>query len=104
MPSLYCERVGPGLLAEPLNAVTNVAFLFAAWAAWSLPRRRAQSVPADIWILIALSIVIGIGSALFHVFAEGWARILDELPILLFQLWYLWLYLRRIMAPTPAIA
>ena len=104
MPGLYCERVGPSLLAEPLNAVTNIAFLCAAWAAWSLARRRAQSVRADMWILIALSIVIGIGSALFHVFAAGWARILDEVPILLFQLWYLWLYLRRIIAQTPAIA
>jgi len=104
MPGLYCERVGPSLLAEPLNAVTNIAFLCAAWAAWSLARRRAQSVRADIWILIALSIVIGIGSALFHVFAAGWARILDEVPILLFQLWYLWLYVRRIMAQTRAIA
>ena len=104
MPGLYCERVGPSLLAEPLNAVTNIAFLCAAWAAWSLARRRAQSVRADIWILIALSIVIGIGSALFHVFAAGWARILDEVPILLFQLWYLWLYVRRIMAQTRGIA
>jgi hypothetical protein len=104
MPSLYCERVGPGLFAEPLNAVTNIAFLFAAWAAWSLARRRARSALADIWMLIALSIVIGIGSSLFHVFATAWARILDELPILLFQLLYLWLYMRRIMAQTPAIA
>ena len=26
----YCERLGPGLWAEPLNAVTNLAFLVAA--------------------------------------------------------------------------
>jgi hypothetical protein len=35
----YCERVGMGLLAEPLNAVSNVSFLLAAWAAWVLARR-----------------------------------------------------------------
>ena len=29
----YCERIGPGLLAELLNAVTNASFLIAAWAA-----------------------------------------------------------------------
>jgi len=29
----YCERLGPGLFAEPLNALTNVSFLLAAWAA-----------------------------------------------------------------------
>jgi hypothetical protein len=26
----YCERLGPGLWAEPLNAVTNLAFIVAA--------------------------------------------------------------------------
>ncbi len=26
---LYCERLGPGLWAEPLNAVTNLAFILA---------------------------------------------------------------------------
>jgi hypothetical protein len=33
---IYCERLGPGLLAEPLNAVTNGSFPIAAWAAMSL--------------------------------------------------------------------
>jgi hypothetical protein len=85
MPYLYCERAEPGLFAEPLNALTNVAFFVAAWAAWSLAR-RSRTAPADIGLLIALSIVIGIGSTLFHTFAAVWARVLDEVPILLFQL------------------
>ena len=97
MVDLYCERYGPDLLAEPINAVTNAAFFIAAWAAWSLAR-RSRALSSDLWALIALSIAIGAGSALFHVFATGWARILDEVPILLFQLWFLWLYTRRIMA------
>jgi hypothetical protein len=33
MMDVYCERVGPGLLAELLNAVSNTSFLLAAWAA-----------------------------------------------------------------------
>jgi hypothetical protein len=41
MTFLYSERTGPGLLAEPLNAVTNLAFFVAAWAAWRLARRRS---------------------------------------------------------------
>ena len=24
---IYCERTGPGLLAEPLNAVSNASFI-----------------------------------------------------------------------------
>jgi hypothetical protein len=96
MIDLYCERIGAGLLAEPINVITNVAFFIAAWAARSLARRR-NVVSTDVRVLIALSIMIGAGSGLFHAFATGWARILDEVPILLFQLWYLWLYTRRVM-------
>ena len=96
MIDLYCERIGAGLFAEPINALTNAAFFIAAWAAWSLAR-RSNNLSIAIWVLIALSIAIGTGSALFHTFATGWARILDEVPILLFQLWYLWLYARRIV-------
>jgi hypothetical protein len=96
MIDLYCERIGAGLLAEPVNVFTNVAFFIAAWAAWSLAR-RLNALSTDIRVLTALSIVIGAGSGLFHAFAAGWAKILDEVPILLFQLWYLWLYTRRIM-------
>lgn len=96
MIDLYCERIGAGLLAEPINALTNAAFFIAAWAAWSLAR-RSHRLSTAIWVLIALSIAIGTGSALFHTFASGWTRVLDEVPILLFQLCYLWLYARRIM-------
>ena len=96
MIDLYCERIGAGLLAEPINALTNAAFFIAAWAAWSLAR-RSHRLSTGIWVLFALSIAIGTGSALFHTFASGWARVLDEVPILLFQLCYLWLYARRIM-------
>ena len=30
----YCERTGPGYWSEPLNALSNAAFLVAAWASW----------------------------------------------------------------------
>jgi len=96
MIDLYCERIGAGLLAEPVNVVTNAVFFVAAWAAWSLAR-RSNALSTGIRALTALSIMIGVGSGLFHTFATGWTRILDEVPILLFQLWYLWLYTRRIM-------
>lgn len=93
---LYCERLTPGLWAEPLNALSNIAFFIAAWAIWRLAHRHSQ-IPVGIWILIGLAIAIGMGSTLFHTFATGWANLLDVLPILLFQLWYLWLYSRQII-------
>jgi hypothetical protein len=50
----YCERTGPGLLAETLNAITNASFLIAAWAAWLLARRLGRR-SVDIQILIWLA-------------------------------------------------
>jgi len=96
MIDLYCERAGPGLWAEPLNATTNLAFFVAAWAAWSLAR-RAHVLSTGTWVLLALVVTVGIGSSLFHTFATTWARVLDIVPILLFQLSYVWLYGRRVI-------
>ena len=41
---------------------------------------------------------IGAGSFVFHTVATTWARILDIVPILFFQLAFLWLYGRQIIA------
>jgi hypothetical protein len=104
MLDLYCERVGPGLWAEPLNALSNAAFFVAAWAAWRFARRRGALSPG-VWTLLALMVAVGIGSSLFHTFATAWARWLDVLTIALFQVSYLWLYMRRLTplgVPTAA--
>jgi len=36
MMDLYCERLGPGLWAEPINASSNLTFFIAVWAIWHL--------------------------------------------------------------------
>jgi hypothetical protein len=91
---LYCERLGRGLFAEPVNAATNAAFLLVGFLLY----RRALRGRLDLSIalLLALIFAIGIGSTLFHTFATPWARLLDELPILVFQLGFFWLYARRV--------
>jgi hypothetical protein len=93
---VYCERVGPGLLAEPLNAITNASFLLAAWAAWVLAR-RAGALSPGVRALVALAASVGVGSILWHTLATSWALILDIVPILLFIVWYIWLYTRDIL-------
>ena len=75
----YCERLGPGLRAEPLNAVTNLAFL--AGAFWLWPRMRGDGAARVLCVSLAL---IGIGSGLFHTVAERWAGLADVLPILVY--------------------
>jgi len=94
---LYCERINPGLWAEPINFGSNIAFFIAAWAIWQLADRQQVSNYPGILMLISLTGAIAIGSSLFHLFATQWAYWLDVIPILLFQLCYLWLYLRQII-------
>ena len=96
----YCERLGPGLWAEPINALTNLAFLIAAVAAWRLAARR-NALSADIVLLIVLIAAVGIGSGAFHTFATYWAMLMDVVPILLLQISYLWIYGRRIAGLKP---
>lgn len=91
----YCERLGPGLWAEPLNALSNAAFIIAAlWAARAAARRGVEPV---IWLLIALVFVIGLGSLAFHTFANQWSELADVLPITLFIYGYLAFALRRFL-------
>lgn len=96
MIDLYCERLAHGLWAEPINAVTNLSFMIAAIATWH-QASRLDSLSSGIRLLIVLMISIGLGSGIFHTFATPWARIMDIVPILLFQIAFLWIYGRKII-------
>jgi hypothetical protein len=91
---LYCERLAPGLIGEPLNTLSNLAFFAAAWLV-ARDARRLRAMRADIAVLAVLSVVVGIGSIVFHMLATTWAKWLDLLPIFVFQLAFLWIYARR---------
>lgn len=93
---IYCERLGPGFWAEPVNALTNLFFIAAAWLAW----RRAKSLNAvspGVKLLVGLLYAIGVGSFLFHTFAVGWAQMADVIPIMFFLFVYVWLYCREVV-------
>lgn len=93
---LYCERTGPGLLAEPVNAVTNLAFFLAALLALSARRRIGVPGPGD-WVLIGLTLTIGSGSLAFHTLANRASMLADVVPILLFQIAFLAQHSRRVL-------
>jgi hypothetical protein len=94
---LYCERMAHGLWAEPINAISNIAFLVAAGVCFAFLKRRGRSDP-PVLALIAIVTAIGLGSFLFHIFANGWSLIADIAPITLFIYFYLGLALRRFFA------
>jgi hypothetical protein len=94
---LYCERIGTGFWAEPVNAVTNAAFLLAAaivFVRWW--RGGARDWPA-LALIVAL-VAIGLGSFAFHTLATRGAVYLDVIPIVVFIYGYLLLALRRFLA------
>ncbi|KPF72908.1 hypothetical protein IP69_03475 [Bosea sp. AAP35] len=90
----YCERIGDHLWDEPWNAVTNGAFLIAAFAAFLL-WRRAGGRDRPALILIGLVFAIGIGSFLFHTMPQPWTLAADVVPIQLFAFSYFGLALAR---------
>lgn len=79
----YCERaLDPAFWAEPLNALSNLAFMFAAVMAYVDYRATspARGDPVIVFLIIWM-MVIGAGSFLFHTFATSWALLADVVPI-----------------------
>jgi hypothetical protein len=82
----YCERTDASFWSEPINAVTNAAFLIAAVVMFLRVRGRGLPIALS---LVAILAAIGVGSFLFHTVATPWAAMADTLPIALFILLYL---------------
>lgn len=97
---VYCERLGPGLWAEPLNALSNAGFF---WCAWMLHREAARTeanARQALHLLAALVALVGIGSLSFHTLATRWANWLDMGFIALFNVVFVALFL-RVVARWP---
>ena len=88
----YCERTDPSFWAEPVNAVSNLAFIIAALVVWAMLGGRRDPGAR---VLVGILLMIGAGSFLFHTYATGWASMLDVLPIVAFILVYIYLATTR---------
>lgn len=97
---LYCERVSADFWAEPANAWSNLAFPAAAlWAAIAARRRGAAS--AEYWALVVLAALVGLGSFLFHTFANVWSEFADTIPIWSFVAATVFVALGRVTGVRP---
>lgn len=102
---LYCERgTNPELLAEPINALSNFAFLLAGLiglqlALWRPPEERS----ADHFLLPVLVLFIGLGSLAFHLYADQGTALADVVPIAVFMLVYLGFALNRFLGVAPGV-
>ncbi len=99
----YCERgQDPGFWAEPVNALTNLGFILGGLIALVLLMRRPGEKKLFRYLLIANVFVIGVGSFLFHTYAEPWASSADVIPIGVFMLAYLG-YALNVYAGLPLL-
>jgi len=99
----YCERLGPGLFAEPLNATSNLAFLLAAWLAAAYLARHpggGHLVRALPWSLAE----VGLASSLYHTLRGPLTFVFDALSLLAFITLSVVLVLRWLRLSPAAIA
>ncbi len=87
--NIYCERLDPSFWSEPLNAISNAAFIIAAFICLRTARKSGRTDTLTMLLIVNL-FAIGVGSFLFHTMANRWSGLADTLPIVLFILVYLY--------------
>jgi hypothetical protein len=97
---LYCERIDPGFWAEPLNATSNIAFIIASFWAWHTAYKLGK-LDSTIKLLCIMAASVGIGSFLFHTYANLWSYFADVIPVWFFFALYVVVLIIRTPAKSP---
>lgn len=90
---IYCERLDTSFWAEPLNALTNISFIFASFMAIYIHRKNSLKNPIFLFLAFYVSL-IGVGSFLFHTFANTWSELADTIPIWTFVIFFVFFSIR----------
>jgi hypothetical protein len=83
-------------MAEPVNAVTNLAFLIAGYFGYRLLKNRiinSKELVVVPWMLM----LVGLGSFAHHTARSSITLVFDALPIYLFILYALFLTLKELL-------
>lgn len=78
-------------MAEPLNAISNLAFLYVAAAIYRYYKSNEDIALyriADVRVMTFLISLIGINSIIFHIYPTRATELMDTIPIVLFILTY----------------
>ena len=81
----YCGRFGPGVFGEPLNVLSNLAFISGSAFAWSVWRRDPSRSSWES-LLFLFAACIGVGSIIFHAEPTPSSLLVDLVPIQVFGL------------------
>jgi len=90
---VYCEQPVFDGLFEPLNTLTNLAFVIAGIMVFLKLRKGKMLDFKGKWFSLLL-VIIGFGSLAWHLARYDVTLIIDSLPIGIFILSYLYFYLR----------
>jgi len=91
----YCERLDPSFWAEPLNAISNIAFIVAG-VAILIKLKKIGLTSTWTRVLAWNATVVGIGSFIFHTLAVVWAKWADVLPIMVFMCLVFFYFLKKV--------
>tara|TARA_Y100001970_G_scaffold279469_1_gene386882 strand:- start:23 stop:673 length:651 start_codon:yes stop_codon:yes gene_type:complete len=95
---IYCERTGPEFWSEPVNALTNIAFILSSlFLSVYLIKKKSKKFDLVNWIFIFLIFLIGLGSWSFHTFANTVSLLSDIIPIGIFIVLYTWFTFQRLV-------
>jgi Ceramidase len=86
-----CERHAEGMLSEPLNTLSNLAFLTVAVAIYRYYKSNediALKRIYDVQVMTFLIFIIGINSIIFHTNPTPVTELMDTIPIVMFILIY----------------
>lgn len=102
---IYCERLEDvGFWVEPINALSNLFFVLAAIMVYQLIRKSEVSPKLPVYLLAIMLFIIGVGSFLWHTFAEPWAEAADVIPIMVYILLYILFFSRYVLHYTYFLA
>ncbi len=79
----YCEAPLYGAYFQPLNTISNLAFIIAT-ALFYVRLKKANGVDTRFQIFAVLLITFGVGSAAWHAFPNFWTWLLDVVPVSVF--------------------
>ncbi len=103
----YCERAGNAdAMAEPLNLVTNIAFIIGAILVFRMLRFYKQITVKnwDIILLTALLAIIGFGSGAYHAMPNSLTVKLDVIPIEAFIFIFIAVFFIRVIEVRKIVA
>jgi len=90
----YCERLTTLFWAEPLNALTNILFIIFGFII--LKSINFKKDKTWTFILSINAIIVGVGSFLFHTFANVLTKYADIIPIVIFMTLFFYFTFRKV--------